>query len=288
MTASVQQQWNPLFQTVTVDGRRIRVAVQGEGPVLLLLNGIGANIEMWAPLVRGLPGRRVVMFDFPGTGASQALRRSRRMSGLARLVADLLEVLDVEQADVLGYSWGGALAQQLAHQHPERVRSLVLAATIPGIGGQPPAPWVVAAMATPTRYYSPRYLRVVSPLIFGTRLSVHDENHSARRERPPTMRGYSQQLFALTGWSSLPFLAKLRVPTLVLSGEGDPLAPARNGRLLARRIRGARLEVVRGGHLFLLQHPVEAARLVHEFLTAQDAARQVDAGSTQVATRSTT
>lgn len=96
------------------------------------------------------------------------------------------------------------------------------------------------------------------------------------------MRGYTQQLFALTGWSSLPFLSKLRVPTLVLSGEGDPLAPARNGRLLARRIRGGRLEVVPGGHLFL-QQPVEASRVVQGFLTEQD-----DARPAQVATRTTT
>lgn len=267
-------------RTLLLDGRRLRVAIHGDGPPLLLLNGIGGNIEMWAPLVAQLPGRQVLMLDFPGTGASQPLRRVRRMAGLARLVVEVLDALDVPHADVLGYSWGGALAQELARSYPDRVRSLVLAATIPGLGGQPPAPWVLAAMVTPVRYYSPTYLRLISPLVFGTRLRGHEADHRARQDRPPSVRGYSQQLYALTGWSSLPWLRQLSMPTLVLSGEGDPLSPARNGRLLAGRIPGARLRRVPGGHLFLLQQPERGAHLIEDFLGEQDALAGYGARST--------
>jgi poly(3-hydroxyalkanoate) depolymerase len=260
--------WAPRFRTLQLAGTPVRTAVNGgsDGPTVLLINGIGANIEMWEPLATRLPGARLVMFDFPGTGSSQPLPRRRRMSGLADLVVQLLDELDLPDVDVVGYSWGGALAQQLAYQHPQRVRSLVLAATIPGLGGQPPAPWVVAAMGTPLRYYSPAFLRLVAPVIFGTPLSADRSQDRARRRRPPSMVGYAHQMWAITGWTSRPWLSRLTVRVLVLAGEGDPLCPARNARILARCIPDARLEMLPGGHLFLLQHPDGAARAIQRFL----------------------
>ncbi|MCW2854224.1 MAG: alpha/beta fold hydrolase [Nocardioides sp.] len=258
---------------LTVDGAVIRVGMAGAGPPLLLINGIGANLDMWRPLLAHLPDRRVVVFDVPGTGGSPALSSAPRMGGFADLVVGLLDALGLEQADVLGYSWGGALAQELAHRSRARVRSLVLCATIPGLGGQPPAPWVLGAMGTPLRYYSRTYLRLVAPLVYGVRIQPEVGHLSARRERPPTLRGYAHQMYAIAGWSSRPWLRQLRLPTLVLSGRGDQLATARNGVILAREIRGAVLQVVPGGHLFLLQEPRVAAQAVRRFLADVDAGR---------------
>ena len=263
--------WAPTFQQLDVAGSPVRVAVNGAGPPLLLINGIGANIEMWQPLVSRLPGRQVVMFDFPGTGGSPALRRPARMAVLARLVVSLLDALALPRADVLGYSWGGVLAQELALQSPDRVRSLVLAATTPGLGGQPPAPWVMAAMMTPLRYYSPAYLRLVAPLIYGATVRGGEPHVNARRSGPPSLAGYSHQLYAVSGWSSRRWLDQLRAPTLVLASESDRLAPPRNSRILARQIHGADLQVLPGGHLFLLQQPAEAAAVIADFLGRQDA-----------------
>jgi pimeloyl-ACP methyl ester carboxylesterase len=84
---------------------------------------------------------------------------------------------------------------------------------------------------------------------------------------PPSLVGYAGQVYAITGWSSFPWLHRLRQPTLVLAGDDDPIVPLVNGRILARRIPGARLEVVRGGgHLFLLEEAEAMAELVAEFL----------------------
>ena len=262
--------WQPVFQRLDIDGVQLRVAVLGSGPPLLLINGIGANIEMWAALATQLPGRCLVAFDCPGTGDSPALPHRVRMPALARLVVGLLDKLGIGRTDVLGYSWGGALAQELAHQAPHRVRSLVLAATIPGVGGQPPAPWVVAAMATPIRYSSSTYLRLVAPLVYGASIGADEPHLDARRHRPPSARGYSHQLYAITGWSSRPWLRTLRLPVLVLTGEGDRLAPRRNATILARSIPGARLKMLPGGHLFLLQQAEVAGRTITAFLDGQD------------------
>lgn len=256
-------------QLLPVAGTLLRVAVTGDGPPLLLINGIGANLALWQPLASRLPGRRIVMFDFPGTGGSPPLRRPLRMAGLAPLVGDLLDALQIPRADVLGYSWGGALAQEVARQSPDRLRSLILAATTPGLGGQPPAPWVLAAMMTPLRYYSPAYLRLVAPLLYGAAVEGDEAHVQARRSTPPSLVGYAHQLYAVSGWSSRRWLGRLRPPTLVLAAAGDRLAPPRNSRILARQIPGAALEVLPGGHLFLLQQPTEAAAVIEAFLRRQ-------------------
>lgn len=265
--------WRPSYVLVDVGSARVRVATSGAGPPLLMLNGICANIEMWGPLASRLPGRRLVMIDLPGTGESPPLTVPLRMAGYARLLVRVLDQLGLERVDVLGYSWGGALAQELARTAPQRVRSLVLAATTPGVGGQPPAPWVLALTATPARYHSRSYLRLVAPVVFGSSPAMTEgASGTARRRRPPTARGYAQQMYAITGWSSRPWLRRLRVPTLVVSGSRDPLVPARNARILARDLPDAERHVVPGGHLFLLEQPAEAALVIGAFLRRQDEA----------------
>jgi poly(3-hydroxyoctanoate) depolymerase len=258
---------------VRVGGVTVRIATWGQGPPLLLLNGIGANIEMWEAPATWLPGRHLIMVDLPGTGDSRALRMPVRMSGYARLVVRVLDQLGIEHTDVLGYSWGGALAQQLAHTAPNRVRSLVLAATTPGLGGRPPPPWVIALMATPGRYYSRTYLRIIAPIVFGSDPTAADAaSGAARLRRPPSLVGYSQQLYAISGWSSRRWLRRLDVPVLVLTGSRDPLVPQRNAKILSRSIPGAQRRVVDGGHLFLLEQPEEGCQAIGAFLQDQDRA----------------
>ncbi len=89
------------------------------------------------------------------------------------------------------------------------------------------------------------------------------------------MRGYIDQLYAISFWTALPWLWRLSQPTLVLAGDDDPIAPPINGRILARIIPNARLEIIhRGGHLFLLERPTETAGLVADFLAAEAVGQQ--------------
>jgi poly(3-hydroxyalkanoate) depolymerase len=265
---------------VDVDGVRLRVAVRGTGQPLLLLMGIGGNLEMWEPFEAALDTRLVqtITVDAPGTGGSSAYRFPRRMSGLARTMEEMLDALGYEQVDVLGVSFGGVLAQQLARQAPDRVRRLVLAATGPGLGGVPGKPWVLWKMATPRRYRQPDYFRQIAGEIYGGAarrdpdLLLHGT--LARFAHAPSAGGYLAQLFAITGWTSMPWLCRLRQPTLVLAGDDDPIVPLLNGWLLNRFIPDARLHVVAGGgHLFLLERPDEIAAIVTGFLRAPDRER---------------
>jgi poly(3-hydroxyalkanoate) depolymerase len=261
------------IHTLDVDGVRLRVAIRGSGRPLLLLMGIGGNLEMWQPFEDALDpaAMQSITVDAPGTGGSSSYRIPRRMPGLARTMDRMLQALGYDEVDVLGVSFGGVLAQQLAHQAPQRVRRLVLAATGAGLGGVPGSPRVLLALATPRRYTQPDYFRRVAPMIYGGGVR-HDPDailHGslARFTKPPSLAGYLGQLFAITGWTSLPWLGRLRQPTLVLAGDDDPIVPLLNGHMLARLIPDARLHVVRGGgHLFLLERPREMGAVVMEFL----------------------
>lgn len=201
---------------VHIDGLDIAVSVRGEGRPLLLIMGLGGNRRMWEPLERELVPRgfQTITFDAPGVGDSAGWTFPRRMRSTASVVAQLLTALGHPQVDVLGVSLGGAVAQQLAHQAPRRVRKLVLAATMPGIGGVPATPDVLLKMSTPRRYRDPAYFRKVAGSLYGGRSRtaegspVHDD--ARRFAAPPSYAGYFHQLFALAGWSSLPWLHRVR------------------------------------------------------------------------------
>jgi poly(3-hydroxyoctanoate) depolymerase len=260
-------------KVVTVDGTHVRITLRGSGAPLLMLNGIGGHTAMWRPLADQLSRtRQLIMFDAPGAGSTRPLPRPLRMPGLARFVIALLDGLKLDRVDVLGYSWGGALAQQVAHDFPKRVGRLILACTVPGMGGKPPALRVAAAMLSPARFTSPEKARVVAGEIYGGDYRRPGRRHEsalrAWNDNPPTPKGYSQQLYAITGWTSLPWLHQIRATTLIISGEDDPLAPAFNSRVMAKLIRRSRLhQVAGGGHLWLLDHPEESAGAIESFLS---------------------
>src|SRR5438105_15774061 len=101
-------------RSVCLDGLWIHVREVGEGPPVLLINGVGASTAMWACLEEALAGFRVISFDAPGAGRSAAPLLPVSIPRVARLAALVLDATGVERADVIGYSMGGIVAQQLA------------------------------------------------------------------------------------------------------------------------------------------------------------------------------
>jgi poly(3-hydroxyalkanoate) depolymerase len=269
------------IRIVDVDGVQLRTSIRGAGSPLLVLTGIGASLELSAPFERALNpyGVQTLALDAPGTGESTRYRRPRRMPGLARTVERTLEALGYDRVDVLGVSFGGILAQQLAHQAPKRVRRLVLAATaagVPLLGGVPGSPRALLALATPRRYHSPDYYRRIAGTLYGGEARRDPDallhGSIARFSEAPSLGGYLGQLYAISFWTGLPWLWRLRQHTLVLVGDDDPIVPVVNGKILTRVIPHARLEIIRGGgHLFLLERPTEIAALVADFLKREEA-----------------
>src|SRR5260221_4805142 len=163
--------------------------------------------------------------------------------GLASLTAHLLDELEYHQVDVLGISWGGALAQQFAYQHPERCRRLVLVATSTGALMIPAHVSVLMRMVSPERYLRPDYMRAIAPDIYGGKFRL-DPNLIRKilpKVRAPSALGYYWQLLGCIGWSSIHWLGDLRRPTLIIAGDDDPIFAAGKARFMARLIPNFKL-----------------------------------------------
>jgi poly(3-hydroxyalkanoate) depolymerase len=265
----------PTTRSIVVDGRQLRIDVRpgtGQQPPLLLVNGIGASLELFQPFIDALdPALDVIRFDVPGVGGSPLPGLPYRFTGLCRLMARLLSELGHDEADVLGISWGGGVAQHFALLQRHRCRRLVLVATATGSLMVPARPSVLARMVTPRRYLDRRYLRENAGSLYGGSARSQPERISALMHadnRVGPALGYVYQLAAGAGWTSLPFLPLIRQPTLILSGDDDPLIPLANARLMHSLIPRSQLHVYHGGHLSLATEAAELAPVVGQFLAA--------------------
>ncbi len=264
---------NPFgIEMLKIHGQLLRVGRQrgtGDGPPLLLFNGIGANIELLEPLARALPTREIIVFDVPGVGHSPLPALPYRLSGIARLATGVLDHYGHERCDVLGISWGGGAAQQFARSHPARCRRLILAATAAGVAMVPARPAVLMKMATPQRYISAGYAQRVAGDIYGGDFRTRPELGTAlhKHVRWQSRLGYYLQIAAMAGWTSIHWLHRLKMPVLIMAGADDPLIPLINPRLMHRLIPNAELQVFDCGHLFLLTRGAAAAGAIDEFLS---------------------
>jgi pimeloyl-ACP methyl ester carboxylesterase len=256
---------------VVAGGHRIRYRIRGEGPPLLMIHGLGASFELWDPLDSKLEGFQRVAVDPPGSGRSSTPRRYLSIRSYAQVMADVLDHLDLGVADVLGLSLGGMIAQELAYRHRSHVRRLVLASTTCGWGGEPGDPRAMAVLATPARYYSRRHFHKVAPILYGPQIKddpgLYEEQLEIRQQVKPSLLGYFVQLSAAWTWTSLPWLRRLDVPLLAISGSDDPIVPLKNSRQIVDRVPGARLAVVPGGgHLCIIESAAQVADMITEFL----------------------
>lgn len=267
---------NPETKTIEVSGASLYVSIQqGDAtrPPLLLINGVGVNLELFAPFIDALgevtgPKIGTICFDVPGIGGSPLPPFPLSFRSHARLIARMLDYLGHQRVDVLGVSWGGGLAQQFAYQYPHRCRRLVLAATSTGTISVPGNPQVLGKLLTPGRF-RPSDMASVAPELYGGSLRNNPEltRIYAQMAKMPSNVGYYWQVLAGVGWTSVFWLHRLRQPTLIMGGSDDPLVPLANARIMARLIPNATLHIVNGGHLFLLTEAREVAPVVHQFLT---------------------
>ena len=233
----------PAISTEHVYGLSLRVARWREGAPgtpLLFLNGIGADIAAAAPLLAQIDGREVWTLDMPGVGGSPDALLPYAAPTIAAVVMEIAGRLGHKVIDVAGFSWGGALAQQVAIQFPGRVRRLVLMATTPSVGA-PGIGW--AALLDDDMLASGLKLPTATPL------------------------GLAYQSMAMAGWTSAATLPHLKgTPVLILMGERDGVVPACHGQAIAELIDGAVLEVVPGSHLFPFTHAAAISARISAFL----------------------
>jgi poly(3-hydroxyalkanoate) depolymerase len=254
---------------VTAGGQRIRVNVRpGSGVPLVLCNGIGASLEVLDPLVEQLD-TTVVRFDVPGTGGSPTSIAPYGFPYLAWVLGRLLSKLGIGVVDVLGLSWGGALAQQFAFQNPRRCRRLVLVATGTGLLMVPAHPRVLAKMATPRRFSDPGYAASIAGELYGGTVRTHGDEVArlfVRQLHAGSKIGYLHQLLAGSVWTSLFALPAVRQQTLIVAGTDDPIIPVVNARVMNALLPHSRLHLHDGGHIDLVQNAPELAPVIEGFL----------------------
>ena len=242
---------NPAISTEHAYGLTLRVARwrQGAGGVpLLFLNGIGADIAAAAPLLARIDGREVWTLDMPGVGGSPDTLLPYNAPTMASVVMEIADRLGHVQIDVAGFSWGGALAQQIAVQFPERIRRLILMATTPAVTA-PGIGW--AALLDSDMLASGMKLPTATPL------------------------GLAYQGLAMAGWTSAAMLPQLKtMPVLILMGRNDGIVPASHGQMIANLIDNSVLEVVPGSHLFPFTHAADISLRISAFLDQQPQAAQ--------------
>lgn len=241
----------------------------GKGTPLVVCNDFAANFEILDGFLSALECP-TLCFDMPGVGGSPPLARMRGMRGLAALVAALLDALSIQSTvDVMGLGWGGLLAQRFVYDHGERARRLVLTATS---AGQLMFP---GRLASWRRLLHPASLTRVAPTaeaartVFGGRRTDECQaiTIAMRRATAASPRGCAAQLYASSGFTSLAWLHRIALPTLILAGDDDPIVPMVNARVLALLMPRARLEILRGaGHWLILERTSEVVRLLNDFL----------------------
>jgi len=252
---------------LTVRGLRIHAQSAGEGVPLLLHSGVWSEMHQWGPLMEHLHGFRVITYDAPGVGASEVPSSPMSMRGLADIGAGILDRLGLKSAHVLGVSFGGAVAQQMALSHPGRVDRLVVESTSFGGPALPGGPSALLHMMHPRGYHPDRLARSAGAM-FGGRMRTEPELAAGlSMTRPGSRRARWFRMSALAGWTSLPYLPLIRHHTLVLCGDDDPVTPHVNHQVMARLIPSARLHTVKGGgHLTLLDSAHEVGPVITAFL----------------------
>jgi poly(3-hydroxyalkanoate) depolymerase len=252
-------------------GLQIRVKVRmGFGVPLVLCNGIGASLDVLDPLVAHLDrDTTVVRFDVPGTGGSPGSPVPYGFPYLAAVLGRMLSRLGLGgQVDVLGFSWGGALAQQFAFQNPVRCRRLILAATATGAVMVPGRPSVLAKMVSRRRFLDHDHGAAIAGELYGGTARVDPTSVKQLLDRQTTVgarTGYAYQLFAGSVWTSIFALPLIRQDTLIIAGADDPIIPFANARIMATLLPRATLHLHPGGHMDLITNADDLAPVIEAF-----------------------
>jgi pimeloyl-ACP methyl ester carboxylesterase len=243
---------------------------RGSGPPLLLVHGLMVTGEMFEPVIGPLATRhRVIVPDLRGHGRSRGLPPPYHAAQLASDLARLLDHLGIDSMAVLGYSQGGAIAQQLVLDHPKRCDRLVLACTY------------AFNMAT-TREWLEGHLAPLLIRLLGMRrlanLVVSQSMLKLDQERANWLAGLmadQDRTLMLTAWKetmvfdSRKRLAEIRCPTLVIGGSNDQGVPIHHAHMLHDGIPGSQLVMIDGAdHALIWTHTDEFLHAVDEFLRA--------------------
>jgi 3-oxoadipate enol-lactonase len=266
-----------------VNGIKIAYSVSGSGPPLLLIMGYRLSSLAWPfDFVEALAERfTVVLFDNRGTGTSDKPTFGYELSNMARDVGGLLDHLDIARTNVLGYSMGGAIAQEFVRQFPDRVLGLVLCATMCGgpraVYGSAPIVRVMRELdgLKPEEIARRIWEVTYSPGYLENHRNLAEDQMQREIATPTPLHATDLQYQAFVEFDCSKALPNIKAPTLVLTGDLDQLVSPRNSKFIASLVPGARLIVIPGcGHRMMWEATDECVGFVTKFLSGVSEGRR--------------
>jgi len=265
--------------TQRVDSGGIEVAfeVHGEGDPLVCIMGIGYSRHDWRWTLPALSRHfQTIIFDNRCMGDTGCPENEFTMRDIAEDVVAILDRLAIDSAHVFGVSMGGFVAQEMAINHPDRVRCLILGAT--HLGLKTCIPLSEETMKHLTSTFDDPEQRIRQRMPYSLRPGWVDEHPGefeeiVRQRLPhqPSDEKYARLYAAALTQDTAERVGGIKAPTLVLQGTADRVVPPENARLIAEAIPGARVEWLQGaGHLFFIEEPEKLAGLIAGFCTQFD------------------
>jgi pimeloyl-ACP methyl ester carboxylesterase len=261
-------------QKVQVGEIDIAYKMFGNGTPVLLINGFAAPMNFWDPIfLKELStNHTVIVFDNRGIGNTTSGEKHFTIKQFADDTAGLLEALKIKKADVVGWSVGGMIAQELALAYPDKIGKLVISSSsCGGIESKPPTQEVLMLFANPSGSSLEKIHRFL-PLLFPLKWRIHNPDYLESLPKIPDVvsdEALYQQLNAIIDWAgTCGQLGNIEQPTLVIVGMDDVFAVPANSLLLSDRIPGARLvQMEGGGHGLMFQYPESFSKNVNDFLS---------------------
>ncbi len=252
----------------------IAYKIFGKGDPILLINGYSQSMDNWDPtlLERLASNHTVIIFNNRGIGnTTSGENRFFSIAQFANDTAGLLDVLEIKQADILGYSMGGFIAQELALTHPDRVGKLIIYASICGGNESILASQVINLLSNASGTAMERVERFL-PLFFPEKWRNENPNYLERIPKTietipnKTLDQHTEAIFNWTGTCSK--LKNITQPTLVIVGTDDVVTLPANSLLITERIPGAWLVQIKGaGHGLMYQYPEQFNKVLQTFLS---------------------
>lgn len=257
-----------------------RLGNDTEKPIVLIGGG-GTTMDMWNPiLLRELSSNRlVIIFDNRGVGNSTLGTENFSINQFAKDTAGFLDALKIERADILGFSMGSFIAQELALKNPNRVNNLILYGS--GCGGKdaiPPSPQALQALevfakkSSPTEKESDTFASTMFPPEW-FKENPNYENYVPFPKESVSPEMTQKQKEAISSWWTVGTcneLSKVTQPTLVIVGTDDVWLPATNSLMIVEKIPGAWLvQIKNAGHGLMNQYPDKFSKVVSTFLESE-------------------
>jgi pimeloyl-ACP methyl ester carboxylesterase len=270
------------IKTVPVGDIRMAYQVLGQGEPLVMITGLNAAMDLWdRRFLDGLSSKyQVIIFDNRGVGYTGASSANFSIEQFANDTARLMDALGIERANVLGYSMGSLVAQELAINHPEKIKRLILfAGNCGGSQAIQPAPEIFGAVpdlsdpSNLTQQELNGFFEIMFPPEWLTKNPDVYKTFSQAKESS-TPENMMRQTMAVVFWpGSYDRLDRIKAPTMIVAGMKDAMIPPANSLILAERINGSRMvRFENAGHGLIFQYPDEMARIVADFIeiSAQD------------------